>query len=419
LLQKGSSLRPLDVDASSHGNSGFYAGNGHVLNLTTLRVGQDPVVLDEVDIYIAGSGLLVVPDRFAFGDQTLELEGSMEGAGDFFLQGTAVFVPRSNVVVGGSLQFGANTTVQGSALGHANQAVSPGCVQSGYGVGGAHGGNTQNFFGSGGTGTGTGCGDYLAPANQGSSGRNPQYSTNRGGAGGAAFRFTVAGAAVFDGTVQVNGAEPVVTSTSCSYPAGGGAGGSLWLDVGSLSGSGVFQSNGARGTSQSGCCGGAGSGGRIAVYASDVSGWSGTFEAYGWAFSSDSRCNGPAGTIYTSWDSTVLADNGNTGFLEPSMVTVLPSLDTTALIQSLRVQGRSTVALTTSTIDLSIELLRGDTTGTLILDTGNLTRLRDTQLAGLTPSLDLSSVELQVNAGTLLDITTDARRCAVQFVNNG
>jgi hypothetical protein len=331
------------VDASSDGTSGFYTGDGHVLNLTTLRVGQDPVLLDEVDIFIGVSGLLVVPDRFAFKDETLELQGSLEGAGDFFVQGTGVLRTRSTtsspVVVpvssslvfsetasldvfgpvhvqsAGSVGFGVNTTVQGSGQGHARQVTAPGCVQSGYGVGGAHGGNTQNFFGGYGTGTGSGCGNYLEPTTQGSGGRDSRnyYGHNVGGNGGTAVRFTVTGAAVFDGLVHVNGADaPAYTTASCNHPAGGGAGGSLWLDVGSLSGSTAFQSNGGRGTNAVGCCGGAGSGGRIAVYTSDATGWSGSFEASGWALSSDSRCNAPAGTVFTKVGGQELlaVDNG-------------------------------------------------------------------------------------------------------------
>ena len=72
---------------------------------------------------------------------------------------------------------------------------------------------------------------------------------------------------------------------------GGGSGGSIYLTVGALAGSGVISANGGAGSGS----GGGGGGGRIAVIYTAANTFSGLMSAYG----GGGYARGGAGTIYT------------------------------------------------------------------------------------------------------------------------
>jgi len=101
--------------------------------------------------------------------------------------------------------------------------------------------------------------------------------------GGGALQLKVGGKLLVDGRLTANGQ---------TGPAGGASGGSLWLTVGSLAGSGRISANGGDGNLFSG---GGGGGGRIAIYYGSNS-FSGVITAYGGA----GLNYGGAGTIYLS-----------------------------------------------------------------------------------------------------------------------
>ena len=91
-----------------------------------------------------------------------------------------------------------------------------------------------------------------------------------GGAGGGAIGLTVTGTLQVDGRISASGLAGSGRST------GGGSGGSIYLRVGTLTGSGVISANGGAGNSW----GGGGGGGRIAVvYGANR--FSGLMSAYG------------------------------------------------------------------------------------------------------------------------------------------
>ena len=78
----------------------------------------------------------------------------------------------------------------------------------------------------------------------------------------------VATKCIINGTVRANGGGGV-SSPPCGRPTGGGSGGGVRMDVGSLSGSGLIQANGGAGICSGGGCSlgsGSGGGGRIAIY---------------------------------------------------------------------------------------------------------------------------------------------------------
>lgn len=61
------------------------------------------------------------------------------------------------------------------------------------------------------------------------------------------------------------------------YDSGGGSGGSVWIECGSLAGVGLITSLGGSGRTNAG----GGSAGRIAIYYNDTSQWTGQVQAFG------------------------------------------------------------------------------------------------------------------------------------------
>src|SRR5688572_6847284 len=79
---------------------------------------------------------------------------------------------------------------------------------------------------------------------------------NTGGAGGGAVKLVASGTLTVNTTINTNGVEPTGGTSA------GGAGGSIWIDAGTLAGTGILSADGENGNTW----GGPGSGGRIAVY---------------------------------------------------------------------------------------------------------------------------------------------------------
>ena len=103
-------------------------------------------------------------------------------------------------------------------------------------------------------------GDAFRPVSYGASGGSTADKV--GGSGGGAVHLQVIDEFVLDGTVSASGEHP---SYGYTCGAGGGAGGSIWIEVltGMLEGSGSIRSEGGSGCADGG---GGGSGGRVAIY---------------------------------------------------------------------------------------------------------------------------------------------------------
>jgi hypothetical protein len=104
-------------------------------------------------------------------------------------------------------------------------------------------------------------GDYRNPTQPGSGGG--LHSTWSAGPGGGVVKITATSATI-NGSILANGGK----GDYAADPAG--SGGSIRLDVGTLSGAGVIAASGGNGYVQ----GGSGGGGRVAVYYTDMSGFS-------------------------------------------------------------------------------------------------------------------------------------------------
>jgi hypothetical protein len=188
----------------------------------------------------------------------------------------------------------------------ANSGVGPGQFVSGSGSGGGHGG----YGGASATTFGGTSYDNSPPTQFGSGGGSSLPTT--GSAGGAAMRLDVSGTLTVDGSISANGTD------GTSSGAGGGSGGSLWLDVGTFSGSGTIYAVGGDGEFFGG--GGGGAGGRILVSCRSNQ------------FAGNISANGGEGFLLAGGAGTILLGTNSGGILildnagNPGTNTPLPSL---------------------------------------------------------------------------------------------
>jgi hypothetical protein len=176
-------------------------------------------------------------------------------------------------------------------------------TSGGGGAHGGYGGQGINPTASAGVAHGT----IASPTTFGGGGGGRTNNVPVGGIGGGALRATVNGRLTMDGLINVNGTPAVHTG------GGGGAGGSIWLTVGTLAGNGLITANGGNGILPNGAGGG---GGRIAIQFS-TNQFAGAIAAYGGSGTN----NGGAGTVnlYGSiWEAVLIVDNaGLPGALTP------------------------------------------------------------------------------------------------------
>jgi hypothetical protein len=168
----------------------------------------------------------------------------------------------------------------------------------GYGGYGAAGGAPAGYSAWGGATYGV----APAPMDPGSGGGNLMpYAL--GGAGGGGLRLTVTGMLLLDGRISADG------TPGLTQGGGGGSGGSVWLTVGTLAGSGTISVNGGSGNGVGLGGGGGGGGGRVSVLY-NMNLFFGAMSARG----GDGAAWGGAGTIYTKANQQslglVVADNG-------------------------------------------------------------------------------------------------------------
>lgn len=201
-------------------------------------------------------------------------------------------------VIAGTLSLGASARIHVDGLGYLGsysagngaRARTDGNVttNASYQTGGSHGG----YGGQYGSTVAQQFGDLHQPvtAGSGGTGYNNSSGTYNGGNGGGVLRLDVAGTLTLDGVVSANGGRGAVNDT-------GGAGGSVWINAGTLattrSGSRV-QANGAYGYYAGG------GGGRVALYYNALSGWSvnaATVQANGGAAATGANSYGGPGPI--------------------------------------------------------------------------------------------------------------------------
>ncbi|MBK8231180.1 MAG: hypothetical protein IPK72_11445 [Candidatus Eisenbacteria bacterium] len=211
---------------------------------------------------------------------------------------------------------------------------------------GGNGGWTQT------SGGGLTYGSVTEPVTLGSGGGRDVNSGYDGGKGGGAIRLIVGGELRVDGGLRSDGVD-------CSgLDAGGGAGGSIWVTAGSVTGAGAISASGGKTLRN----GGGGGGGRVALYA-DAYLFSGTLKACG----GQGSVYGGAGSIYTKVTGQPLGDltYGNCGVTATRASTELAGpLD---LAANVLVTGGAVVTPTVSgTMHLEVPgAVRSETTGVI------------------------------------------------------
>jgi hypothetical protein len=217
--------------------------------------------------------------------------------------------------------------------------IEPGGVlsadQTGYSIGNGPGaGITKNGIGSGAGHGGSGGASSMAqggfgygfatqPSDPGSGGGTGYGPLMGGSKGGGALRVMLYGTFKNNGLVSANGGGALQDS------AGGGSGGSIWVDAGALVGNGTFAAMGGDGEL---FFGGGGAGGRIAIY-TRTNFFTGNVSVAG----GNGYARGADGTLFQSATPLPLSVIAQTpgGTLNSKVSEVLVLLDTPVLASSL------------------------------------------------------------------------------------
>ena len=192
------------------------------------------------------------------------------------------------------IQAGGSVSVSGkgftSSEGYA-QGIDNATAAGGGGYGGAGGASSSGAAGGSAT-----YGSSTQPVDIGSAGGNDTTSTtvSEGGPGGGAIKIVLSDTLTLNGTLSANGTDGIGTTN----PGGGGAGGSIWFDVGHAILNANVTANGGAGSGSGATGAGGGGGGRVAAYFITLTG-SGTSTSTGGAKGgTGSAVAGSAGTVF-------------------------------------------------------------------------------------------------------------------------
>jgi len=211
---------------------------------------------------VSGGGALTVPTGSTLVGNTERTFSSVTINGTLTHDANATEeVYKINYTSTGDLTVSASGDINANEKGFGRSAgPGEGTDNSAGAGGGAHGGDGGD--GQAGSVSGAGgdaYGSYTEPTTLGSGGGD--YS-GYAGVGGGAIKLTVSGTTTVNGTITANGQYGNGVSSRVS---GGGAGGSVWIDTGTLAGTGNIRANGGS-TVNSTYDGGGGGGGRVALY---------------------------------------------------------------------------------------------------------------------------------------------------------
>jgi hypothetical protein len=233
------------------------------------------------------------------GGSTLSVTGNLSVSGGSTLlcqaKNTGAQVNSQWTGVGVTITAGSVTVDTASKMSADSQGYkggTNGATGSGLGGGSGRSGNDAAGAGYGGPGgsqndalPGQPYGSATRPTDLGSGGGGVGGRPEPGGSGGGAIRLIVAQTLALDGMISANG-DP-----GGGY-SGAGSGGSLYVTAGILTGAGKFTANGG---SRAGMAnsGGAGGGGRIAVYF----GLNNSFAGFAASTANSGRADLPPGTV--------------------------------------------------------------------------------------------------------------------------
>ncbi|HTK04300.1 MAG TPA: fibronectin type III domain-containing protein [Candidatus Eisenbacteria bacterium] len=360
------------------------------------------------DLTVGPSSTMTQGSSATFSAGLLSLTVGSAGSGTFAESGTGVIsIPTLTVASGGILNHVTNSSaktnvvnissttiniltggqVNVDSLGYTS-TVGTG-TSTGTSGGGAHGGDG----GDGASDPNSGANAYdslTAPADLGGAGGDdPNNGANPTQQGGGAVKFIASGTFTNNGTITANGAA------GDNSDDGGGAGGSVWIDAGTLAGTGIIRALGGANAGS----GGGGGGGRIAIlYTSGVPA-SYTVQAH----SAGTRPGG-AGTIFfksaAQTNGDLILDNNDAASNAASTTTQVGTLSQTFDNITVRKGAKYVVPSTFSFTLASGGALTGGGTARASIATlaGGLFKPNLTTLA-------LNNLDVD-NGGTLADVTT-------------
>ncbi|KAL8581102.1 hypothetical protein ACOMHN_012752 [Nucella lapillus] len=202
-------------------------------------------------------------------------------------------------------------------------------------------------------------------------------ATNNSGRGGGVLKLRVEKTLIVEGRIQADGLGG----------SSGGSGGSIWIDARHLEGSGIISVKGGK-TSQPG---GAGAGGRLALYYRHTGWWFGSLSAFG---GSSAASHAAAGTVFLM-DSTpdvknrtLIIDNGGRSLgysttnhsLYPADAGRTWLIDnSTSQLEDIRILGHAHFALhpgLVSPYELHSHVISGDNSGVLHIGHGQTMAFR-------------------------------------------
>ena len=312
------------------GGTGANSGQSGTSVFIDTSVPRDHLRFYQRFVLAAGSqgryGAITLDDAASLvvgGGSELTVDGALtvRGGSTVFVMSTDSGGPVGGVWLGAGSTFLADTlTIEAGSGISADfqgypQALGPGSVGGSGNSGGTHAGVGGTYWGAPNQNS---YGNALAPFDLGSGGGTyDALGGGQGGAGGGAVRVVVAGTLTLDGGITADG-----QSMDTSRADGGGAGGSVQVWTGVLTGSGRLSADGGASVSYRG---GGGGGGRVVVSASALSG-NGQMSATG------GNGNGPGGggqvTLYTPVGSptwALSASGGNGGTAGSTLVSPTPA----------------------------------------------------------------------------------------------
>ena len=292
----------------------------------------------ENDLIIAnGETCSLDAGEYTFNNIDVQTGGTLLLHGDTSL-GQGVFLHVMNLTVAGTISTDGQgftaTTGDGAGTINGNSMASGG----GHGGMGGQGQSQGNSYPSPG---GPAYGNLYQPESLGSGG-----GRNTGGAGGGAIHLDVNGTLLVNGIISANGNN----GAEGWDVAGGGAGGSIWIQANNLIGSGDIRANGGTGGRfpYYGPYASGGGGGRIAIDVPTVNNtFSGSITVYG-GFGYQ---YGGAGTIYlTESDQLVVDNNKHDGATTP-LVSANYNFDKINLYENVKLHINGTTSSLTVTGD--------------------------------------------------------------------
>ena len=240
---------------------------------TTFGTSSSPT---SINLNLQSGGVLALLNSQAFGNLVIGSNAWLCVSNYYSSPITITVSGNAQIQSGGGISADGAGAVGGAGQGPGRPATSSSTGSSGGGYGG-YGAATA-------VAGGIPYGMAMSPSSLGSGGGTAYAFSSTGGPGGGAIRLNATGLLQMDGAISADG------KGGLGINAGGGSGGSLWLTVGGLSGSGVISASGGAGNA----LGGGGGGGRIAVFYQSNN-FTGILKAWG----AGSGTNyGGAGTIY-------------------------------------------------------------------------------------------------------------------------